>query len=199
MAMHDIRREALALFARHGYEGTSLADIAKAVGIKTPSIYAHFASKEELYLAVLDWVLEEYERLLERTIAAIGGDGNGDGSVRDKLKRIYEEFASGYALRAESSFYKRAVFFSPEALQPVVRERVLQVERRLVEKLAKLVEEGRRTGELGAFDTETVIAAFFCQVDGMFLEYDLYDAELFARRSEQVWTVFWRGIAGADK
>lgn len=197
--MHDIRREALALFARHGYEGTSLADIAKAVGIKTPSIYAHFASKEELYLAVLDWVLEEYERLLERTIAAIGGDGNGDGSVRDKLKRIYEEFASGYALRAESSFYKRAVFFSPEALQPVVRERVLQVERRLVEKLAKLVEEGRRTGELGAFDTETVIAAFFCQVDGMFLEYDLYDAELFARRSEQVWTVFWRGIAGADK
>lgn len=195
MAMHDIRREALTLFARYGYEGTSLADIAKAVGIKTPSIYSHFSSKDELYLAVLDWVLEEQNRLLER---AIGDSEGGEQAVEKTLKRIYEEFTSGYVLRTESAFYKRAVFFSPEALQPVVRERVLRVEHRFAEKLGKLVEEARRRGEIGAFDTETVLSALFCQVDGMFLEYDLYDAELFARRREQVWTVFWRGIAASE-
>ncbi|KIL41222.1 hypothetical protein SD70_08130 [Gordoniibacillus kamchatkensis] len=192
MAMHDIRREALALFARCGYEGTSLADIAKAVGIKTPSIYAHFASKDDLYLAVLDWVLDEYDRLLDKATAAAGG---AEQPVRERLKSIYEEFASAYALRAENAFYKRAVFFSPAALQPIVRERVLRVEQRLVEKLARLIEEGRRSGEIGEFDNETVLAAFFCQVDGMFLEHDLYDAELYARRLEQVWAVFWHGIA----
>ncbi|HEV2874254.1 MAG TPA: TetR/AcrR family transcriptional regulator [Thermoleophilaceae bacterium] len=48
-----ILREAGRLFARHGYAGTRLDDVAAAAHVTKPIVYRHFESKKALYMALL--------------------------------------------------------------------------------------------------------------------------------------------------
>src|SRR5919206_1255359 len=49
----DLTREAARLFAEKGYHGTSIGDLAKAMGVQKGSLYAHIASKEDLLYATM--------------------------------------------------------------------------------------------------------------------------------------------------
>lgn len=51
--------EALRLFSQSGYDAVSVERIASAVGIKAPSLYKHFKSKQDIFDAI---VAETYRR-----------------------------------------------------------------------------------------------------------------------------------------
>ena len=52
--MQKALERAMELFWRQGYEGTSLSDLTRELGINRPSLYAAFGSKEALFLKALD-------------------------------------------------------------------------------------------------------------------------------------------------
>src|SRR5215469_12289085 len=50
---------ALRLFGEHGFEGASTRDIASAAGVNAPALQYYFDSKEGLYLACVEHILEQ--------------------------------------------------------------------------------------------------------------------------------------------
>src|SRR4051812_28777775 len=66
------------LFMAHGYRAVSTRQVAEAVGLTQPALYYHFATKEELYVAV---ALAEVARLR----AGLEHVARRDGSARERL------------------------------------------------------------------------------------------------------------------
>jgi AcrR family transcriptional regulator len=51
----DLREASLALFLKHGYEGTTLDAIAREAGTTKASLYVRFEDKETLFVSVVRW------------------------------------------------------------------------------------------------------------------------------------------------
>ena len=53
--------KALELFSTQGYDSVSVGEIAKAVGIKAPSLYNHFPGKQAIFDAIVESTAAQYE------------------------------------------------------------------------------------------------------------------------------------------
>ncbi len=71
-------------FYERGYHATNMRDIAGAVGIRAPSLYKHFAAKEELLFAIAHGTMLE---LLARGQAAVAEAGDPE----TRLRRLIEQ------------------------------------------------------------------------------------------------------------
>ncbi len=60
---------ALEVFARSGFHGSSMNDVADAAGVTKPVLYQHFDSKRELYQALLDEVGNRLLRSIAKAVA----------------------------------------------------------------------------------------------------------------------------------
>jgi AcrR family transcriptional regulator len=65
-----IKREAMRLFVAHGIDAVSMRDIADSAGLKAPSLYAHFRSREDLIAELFLASYAEYGRRLQAAAAA---------------------------------------------------------------------------------------------------------------------------------
>lgn len=83
---------ALTLFSEKGYGNVYVGHIADAVGIKAPSLYKHYKSKQDIF----DAILEEMKKSYEKQAGNLGMNGNSidmDGNLfstisEDKLVEI---------------------------------------------------------------------------------------------------------------
>jgi AcrR family transcriptional regulator len=62
--------QALRVFWQHGYEGASLAELTKAMGINKPSLYAAFGNKQDLFRKALDRYAETAARYVVEGLEA---------------------------------------------------------------------------------------------------------------------------------
>ena len=80
----DTRRRildaALSLFSEKGYANVFVAEIADAVGIKAPSLYKHFAGKQEIFDAIVQEIRSNYDRQAA-ALSLNGSDAMADAAV----------------------------------------------------------------------------------------------------------------------
>ncbi|WP_062207537.1 TetR/AcrR family transcriptional regulator [Aureimonas sp. AU12] len=149
--------QALDVFWRHGYEGTSLSDLTEAMGVTRPSLYAAFGNKEELFRKVLDRygamrtdpscdVLNEptSRRAVERLLLSFAGAGSGDDAPRGCL------MVQGALVCSEAS----------DAIRQELTARRAQGEARLRDRL----EEWQAAGDLPADANPECLARYVMAV-----------------------------------
>lgn len=81
----DVRAQILThatrLFAEQGYDGTSVQQIADAVGIRKPSVLYHFKSKDELRDEVLSEMLAHWNTVLPGLLLKASADERFDATM----------------------------------------------------------------------------------------------------------------------
>ncbi len=129
-ARRTIITEAARLFAKLGYDGVSMRDIARASGIRASSAYHHFESKEALFLAVHEAGIGGIFQAVEAAIAEVDDPW-------DRLEAA--AVAHCEALLGASDFAAVATPYFPAALENVRVElrRQRDAYERVIEKLVE--------------------------------------------------------------
>lgn len=83
-------------FAEKGYTGTSMDSVAKCAGIAKGALYRYFTGKKDLYLEIINHLVDEIDRYVQDFLAQRKGQ-NVFGTIRDWLVAIHafqEKFSS---------------------------------------------------------------------------------------------------------
>src|SRR5918995_2544720 len=133
----ELTREAARLFAERGYHGTSIGDLAKALGVQKGSLYAHIESKQDLLYEAMREGAEAFHAALDE----IPDDRKVTERIRLALRahlRVVKE-----QLDVATVFVREWRYLEGERAAEFLAER-----RRYEERFRALFREGRELGEL---------------------------------------------------
>lgn len=185
-----IKKAALSLFSKNGYEGTALSEIAKQVGIKKPSIYNHFDSKEDIFIYLFEDSLMWHVNLVKEKL-----NTNPDWSSNEKLFNILDLTIQTHIDDEENFiFLKRALLFPPEALELKLREKFLSSEAALTDILKEIFLEGIENETIKKEEIDNLIISYLCLIDGLFVQIQYYGKDEIKPRLKNVWNNYWFGI-----
>jgi AcrR family transcriptional regulator len=133
----QLTREAARLFAERGYHGTSIGDLAKALGVQKGSLYAHIASKQDLLYETMREGAEAFHAALDEISDDLKVGDRIRLALRAHLRVISEQ------LDVATVFIREWRYLEGERAAEFLADR-----RRYEERFRTLFREGRERGEL---------------------------------------------------
>jgi AcrR family transcriptional regulator len=133
----ELTRQAARLFAEKGYHGTSIGDLAEAIGVQKGSLYAHIESKADLLWEVARDGAAAFHAALDAVPDALKATEKIRLALRAHLRVVAEQ------LDVATVFIREWRYLDGER-----REEFLAERRRYEERFRALFREGRELGEL---------------------------------------------------
>ena len=133
----ELRREAARLFAERGYHGTSIGDLAEALGVQKGSLYAHIEGKEDLLYETMRDGAAAFHAALDAIPDELPATEKIRLALRGHLRVVAEQ------LDVATVFVREWRYLEGDR-----REEILAERRRYEERVRALFREGRELGEL---------------------------------------------------
>jgi AcrR family transcriptional regulator len=100
----DILNAATKLFADKGYEGTTMQNIAEAVGLQKQSLYAHFKSKDKIYFQVIQDQIDYFTGRLDHCMENLRHD-----TTDVLLAGVFKCIVHAFSCHERLMIFKRAL------------------------------------------------------------------------------------------
>lgn len=160
---------AVRLFSERGFRGTTTREIAQAAGVSEAMVFRHFATKEELYAAILDHKACSGGRFEPAEMAA-------DGIARKDDRAVFESLALGALRHHENDpAFQRLLLHSALEKHELAQMFFDEFVRRVYEFLGAYIRERQREGALIEMDPAIVVRAFVGMVMHHSLSNNLWD------------------------
>jgi TetR/AcrR family transcriptional regulator, cholesterol catabolism regulator len=146
----ELTREAARLFAEKGYHGTSIGDLAAAMGVQKGSLYAHIESKQDLLWEIASSGAAAFHEALDAVPERVSAVERIRLALQAHLRVVAEQ------LDVATVFTREWRYLGDERREAFVGER-----RRYEERIRDLFREGREQGELRSDLDEGAAALLF--------------------------------------
>ena len=133
----ELTRQAARLFAEKGYHGTSIGEIAEALGVQKGSLYAHIASKQDLLYATMREGADAFHAALDAVDERLPPTERIRLALRAHLRVVSDQ------LDVATVFIREWRYLEGERRDEIVAER-----RRYEARFRALFRDGRELGEL---------------------------------------------------
>ena len=95
---------ALELFSNKGYEGTTVEEIASAVGIKAPTMYKYLSGKEALLQALVERADEQYKQGMDKNLEGAYKISSGSELKEFAMRSVYFTINNDMAIKMRRLF-----------------------------------------------------------------------------------------------
>ena len=180
----------VALAAEQNPNDITTAAIAKRMGLTQGALFRHFPNKDAILQAVMEWVAD---RLLARVDKALQ-------TATSPLAALEAMFMAHMEFVIEHPGVPRMLFGELQRAAETAPKRMVQtLIHRYGERLRRLLEEGKKLGELDAdLDTEASVILFIGTIQGLVMQSLLAsDLERIRDDAPKVFAIYRRGIRSA--
>jgi TetR/AcrR family transcriptional regulator len=158
----DMRREqilktAVDLFSKHGFRGTTTKEIARAAGVSEAMVFKHFATKDELYGAILDNKACQGEMQFSWREDSVIGKAMEE---RDDHAVFYNLALNAMNKQQSDPGFMRLLFFSALEEHDLAERFFKEFVTRVYEFIGSYIEKRQKEGAMRKIEPRIAVRAF---------------------------------------
>lgn len=186
----EILKAAFDIFCEKGYQLT-LSELAVTVGIKTPSLYSHFASKDEIIELVVREEIRKYYSRLTVKMAEVKCM-----SCREALRYLFVFVIEFFSKDQRLRFWRAIPLIQNYQLKTVLAQLIRDNDKLFRQEIQQLFSKGQSDGEIRPDVSPGALPLYLCMIQGVLDGILLYPGtQSGASNAEELFQAYWDGIS----